>query len=90
MRSTFNLKRFKSTITHQDLGPFGSDVASDQPFGFVTANSNCGDNARPYYEEYEADNFRYIVTSGVPDHAAECGAPLSNPNVRCKMKQFYL
>ena len=70
-------------LTLQDLGPFGPEVAATEASGFVSANSNCGGNARSYYEEYEANGSRYIITSGVPNHPAECGAPLTNPNVRC-------
>ena len=66
------------------LGPFGPDIASSEPSSSASANSNCGNSARPYYEEYVSGDFRYIMTSGVPDHAAECGQIFVNPNVRCK------
>lgn len=70
------------------LGPFGPTVAASDPSGSASANSNCGDNARPYFEEYEANGYRYILTSAVPNHAAECGQAHVNPNVRCEIWQY--
>merc|ERR1719418_484713 len=54
----------------------------------ASANSNCGDNAEGYYEEYVDGNYRYIIVSGAPSHAAEYGQDHANPNVRCELWQY--
>ena len=36
-----------------------------------------------YYEEYVDGNYRYIIVSGAPSHAAEYDQDHANPNVRC-------
>ena len=40
--------------------------------------------SKGYYEEYVDGNYRYIIASGAPSHAAEYDQENANPNVRCK------
>ena len=40
--------------------------------------------SKGYYEEYVDGNYRYIIVSGAPSHAAEYDQDHANPNVRCK------
>ena len=49
-----------------------------------SANSYCGDDAIGYTEVCEADGYRYIISSGSPDHEAEYDQIKPNPNTRCK------
>ena len=49
-----------------------------------TANSYCGDDAIGYTEVCEDDEYRYIISSGAPDHEAEYDQVKANPNTRCK------
>ena len=63
----------------------------------VTANDRCGVNARHYFETFEnvteletesgtqTISYRYIITSGIPNHSAECGQIHANPNQMCKI-----
>ena len=59
----------------------------------VTANDRCGEDARHYFETFEnvtdletgPVSYRYIITSGIPNHSAECGQIHANPNQRCKI-----
>ena len=48
----------------------------------------CGDAATSYYEEFEYNGNRVIISSGIPSHEAEETLLYSdgffNPNVRCK------
>ena len=69
----------------------------------VTANRRCGEDARHYFETfvnetewtsglgssliYYSISHRYIITSGIPNHAAECGQIHANKNQRCKISQ---
>merc|ERR1712008_477700 len=41
-----------------------------------------------YYEEYVDGNYRYIIVSGAPSHAAEYDQDNANPNVRCELWQY--
>ena len=50
----------------------------------IDENNNCGDNARSYYETFEDDTHRYIITSGIPNHTMECGEAQSDAHSRCK------
>ena len=73
----------------QGIGPFYSSITTLEhpiPIDKIEASSNCGVEARPYFEIFENDSNRYIITSGIPNHAAECGQIYPNPNVRCKFK----
>ena len=36
----------------------------------IASNDNCGDNATSYYSEFEYNGWRYVVTSGAPDHGS--------------------
>merc|ERR1719328_315223 len=67
---------------------YGSLIAEQNPTDAVTANSDCGDNAESYYEEYTTADTRYIVTSGAPSHAAEYDEEKDNPNSRCERWQY--
>ena len=53
-----------------------------------TTTGSCGDSARPFYQTFVEGNNRYVVISGVPAHAAECGQALVNPNERCELWQW--
>merc|ERR1719154_125910 len=50
----------------------------------TSANTNCGDDATSYYKEFEYNDKRVIISSGVPDHTAETDAIVTNPNTRCE------
>merc|ERR1711935_1270673 len=67
---------------------YGSVIAETNPGDAVASNSNCGDDAEGYYEEYTADDTRYIVVSGAPSHAAEYDQDHANPNTRCERWQY--
>ena len=62
-------------------------VLSASNAGGVTFGS-CGDSARPFYQTFVEGDSRYVVASGVPAHAAECGQQHVNPNVRCERWQW--
>ena len=63
----------------------------------ITSNDKCGDEARHYFEmfenvtELESDDntytvsYRYIITSGIPNHSADCGQIDANPNEMCEI-----
>merc|ERR1711976_480428 len=63
------------------------DVLSASAGGGATTGS-CGDSARPFYQTFVEGDSRYVVASGVPAHAAECGQQHVNPNVRCERWQW--
>jgi len=67
---------------------YGSVISETNPGDAVASNSNCGDNAEGYYEEYTADDTRYIVVSGAPSHPAEYDQDHANPNTRCERWQY--
>lgn len=52
----------------------------------------CGDAATSYYEEFEYNGNRVIISSGIPNHEAEESLLYSdgffNPNVRCERWQY--
>jgi hypothetical protein len=48
------------------------------------ANTNCGDSATSYYNEFEYNGQRVVIASGIPDHIAETDAVKQNPNTRCE------
>ena len=50
----------------------------------TSANTNCGDSATSYYNEFEYNGQRVIIANGIPDHTAESDALKSNPNTRCE------
>ena len=56
--------------------------------GAVTQGSNCGTAGRPFYQTFVEGDSRYVVSSGIPAHAAECGQLHVNPNVRCERWQW--
>jgi len=75
----------------EGIGPFYSSITTLEhpiPIDKIEASSNCGDEARPYFEIFEDDSNRYIITSGIPNHAAECGQIYPNPNIRCEIWQW--
>ena len=53
----------------------------------------CGDAATSYYEEFEYNGNRVIISSGIPNHEAEESLLYSdgffNPNVRCEYSENY-
>merc|ERR1719323_1510194 len=67
---------------------YGSVIAQQNPTDSVASNSNCGDAAEGYYEEYTTADTRYIVASGAPSHAAEYNQDHANPNTRCERWQY--
>ena len=67
------------------LGPYGPDLVNYAQGESISANSNCRTAARGYFEEYVSGDYRYILISGAPNHVAECGQALPNPNSRCKL-----
>ena len=54
----------------------------------VSSNNNCGDDAMGFYETFEYNGDRIIVSSGAPDHEAEHDSERPNPNTRCKYFQY--
>ena len=57
----------------------------------VSTNDYCGDDAEGFVETCVANGFRYIISSGAPNHPAEYDQEKANPNIRCKAKllMFY-
>ena len=51
----------------------------------ISSNSNCGDEATGYYQTFEYNGNRIVVSSGAPDHDAEYDQTKPNPNSRCKL-----
>merc|ERR1719362_433880 len=78
------------TTTVASVEGYGTSLADGSLASSVgaSANSNCGDNAEGYYEEYIDGNYRYIIVSGAPSHAAEYDQDHANPNVRCELWQY--
>jgi len=55
----------------------------------ISSNSNCGDEATGYYQTFEYNGNRIVISSGAPDHDAEYGqANGGNPNTRCERWQY--
>lgn len=50
----------------------------------VTTGSLCGDDGTSYYNVFEYNNYRVLISSGIPNHDAENDAIHANPNVRCE------
>merc|ERR1719458_1137300 len=78
-----------ATVVDGD-GLYGASLASGSlsSSAGASANSDCGDDAEGYYEEYVDGNYRYIIVSGAPSHAAEYDQDHANPNVRCELWQY--
>ena len=51
----------------------------------ISSNSNCGDEATGYYQTFEYNGNRIVISSGAPDHDAEYDQTKPNPNSRCKL-----
>ena len=51
----------------------------------ISSNSNCGDDATGYYQTFEYNGNRIVVSSGAPDHDAEYDQTKPNPNSRCRL-----
>jgi len=71
-----------------DVCLYGAQVAALTSTSSVSANSDCGDNAEGYFEEYVTGDTKYIIVSGAPNHAAEYGQVHANPNTRCERWQY--
>merc|ERR1711963_1238570 len=61
----------------------------------ISSSSSCGDSAQGYYETFEYNGQRVIISSGAPSHEAESELyiPASeggffNPNTRCERWQY--
>ncbi len=52
--------------------------------GVEADTSRCNENATSYFATFEYDGYRFIVSSGVPDH----GYTQINPNAMCERWQF--
>jgi hypothetical protein len=52
----------------------------------TTTSTICGNSSLSYssYETFTYNNYRVVVISGVPNHAAEYSQITANPNTRCK------
>ena len=48
----------------------------------VSSGTNCGTDGESYYEEFEYNGYRVVVSSGIPDHEAETGQTRANENTR--------
>ena len=73
-----------TTTTAASSGGYGPTIAGNPPTGSVTTQTNyCGNAATGYFEEYVANNKRYVMISGAPSHAAEYDQENPNPNTRC-------
>merc|ERR550532_323533 len=79
-----------TATTVVDGDGYGASLASGSlsSSAGASANSDCGDDAEGYYEEYVDGNYRYIIVSGAPSHAAEYDQDHANPNVRCELWQY--
>ena len=51
----------------------------------ISSNSNCGDEATGYFQTFEYNGNRIVISSGAPDHDAEYDQTKPNPNSRCKL-----
>merc|ERR1711963_255652 len=58
----------------------------------ISSSSSCGDSAQGYYETFEYNGQRVIISSGAPSHEAENELYISsgrfNPNRRCERWQY--
>jgi len=50
--------------------------------------TTCGEAATSYYNEFEYNGKRVVISNGIPDHPAENDALDPNPNERCEIWQF--
>merc|ERR1711892_567684 len=48
----------------------------------------CGDDATSYYNQFEYNGQRVVISNGIPDHPAEEDALNPNPNERREIWQF--
>ena len=48
----------------------------------------CGDDTTSYYNQFEYNGQRVVISNGIPDHPAEEDALNPNPNERCEIWQF--
>jgi len=78
-----------TTTTPDDSTGYGSTIAALTSYDDVeTLTDYCGDDAISYYEEYETSDYRYVIISGVPSHAAEYDQENPNPNTRRERWQW--
>merc|ERR1719244_2167961 len=54
----------------------------------VSSGTNCGTDGESYYEEFEYNGYRVVVSSGIPDHEAETGQTRANENTRCERWRY--
>jgi hypothetical protein len=52
----------------------------------TTTSTICGSSSlsSSYYETFVYNNYRVVIISGVPNHAAEYNQTKVNPNTRCE------
>ena len=50
----------------------------------VYTGTLCGTNGTSYYNSFEYNGYRVIISSSIPDHDAEEDAIVTIPNVRCE------
>jgi hypothetical protein len=56
----------------------------------TTTSTICGNSSLSYssYETFTYNNYRVVIISGVPNHAAEYSQITTNPNTRCKSYKY--
>merc|ERR1719412_2444101 len=61
-----------TTTEGEEYTGYGPSIAALTSYDDVESQSNyCGNNAVSYYEEYVTNDYRYVIISGAPNHAAE-------------------
>ena len=62
-------------------------IAAGTCSAVTTTSTICGNSSLSYssYETFTYNNYRVVVISGVPNHAAEYNQTSVNPNTRCEL-----
>ena len=57
----------------------------------TTTSTICGSSseAYSYYETFLYNDYRVVIISGVPNHAAEYNQTQVNPHIRCKFTKLF-
>ena len=89
--SVFLLSMFECLLKNSFRGQYAATVKAlidSNTCASISSSSTCSDNAISYYETFEYNGNRVIISSGAPSHDAENVLLQSdgffNPNDRCK------
>jgi len=67
-------------------------IAAGTCSAVTTTSTICGNSSLSYssYETFTYNNYRVVVISGVPNHAAEYNQTSANPNTRCESYDHWI